>query len=275
LRDPNSHRKFSPLMARSHLLIAAGLIALIAGLAPSANRWWQGHRQQQRIDDARNKLASEATAARQALATQRDAILAELRSLQAAGQHDAVIALAARYRLADDKDVHAIYQQSANAVSLRQTLERMRALTAAQCQTATAVAAVRQLVQDNHPALRPIDTANWTAAPLPAVASLPAIQQQVRGYLSAPKSEVHSHESSPPTKPFTAGELHRDHSPRLQPAVVAQLLDDAAAAAYACVWRVSGSAGSPARGFDVVIWLAPAANEKMLDYDVLSARARQ
>jgi hypothetical protein len=248
---------------------------MAAGLAPSASRWWQGHEQQQRVQQARDKLATEAAAQKEALANDRGTVIADLRMFQATGQHEKVIGLAARYRLADDKDVQAIYQQSANALSHRQTVERMRALAAAQCRPVVAIERVKQLVLENSPTFVDINTENWTATRLPTAGALGAIQQQVRTYLAGSALDRHAHDAPQHARRFVADELRRDHTPRLHPIVVAQLLDNATAEPFACVWRVNGNIDAPATsrgGVDVVIWMAPAANEQTLDFDLLSAR---
>ena len=250
-----------PMITRTGILVALGAIALSAALAPSALRAWQQHREVQRLEAARAALANETAAQKAALAERRDAVLAELRALQGAGKHDEVMRLASRYRLADDADIQSIFRLSAAAVSQRQTLERMRSLTATQCTADAAIATVKAL--DAVPV--PSDTSGtWSATALPLRDSLGAIRAQIRRNLDTPRREGEA-EHTP----------HGEHVPRLHPFVMQSLFDDQEAAVVpACVWRVARQASAPASAAEWTIWLAPSANERTLDFGVLAAPGR-
>lgn len=257
------------MVTRAGLLVVAGAIALSAGLAPSALRYWQTAQQEARAEAARASLAAEKSAQVQALGSQRAAILQEMRQLQAGDKHQDAIALASRFRLAEDAELHSLYQASANLLSFRQTLERMRALTAAQCTSDNAVSAAREVIGENYPSLAATEITGWTAVSLPAATVLPSIQRQVREIGSSSPAGDHDHRVSSAARTWSPAALHREHPVRPHPAVVSQLLDNAAAELYLCAWRVRGAAGSASNRFELDLWMTPAANERMLDYGLL------
>ncbi|HEX7916740.1 hypothetical protein [Rudaea sp.] len=243
---------------------------LAAGLVPAASRWYAERQRETAIERQRHAVLAEAQAQQNELAANKPQLLAELGALQAAGEYEKVLALAGRYRLADDQEVRALYARSAAQVNLRQTLARMAELTQTQCTDRNAVDSVRNAFAQAFPATPPIPAGEWSATRLDTAAFVEPIRERVRALIGSTGNAT-AHEQARPGSVLDA--LRGDHPPRLHPAVLHQLMQDTQAQPALCAWRVRGTwatAGNPAKPFEVTLWLAPSATERTMTHDVLS-----
>ena len=263
-------------MRRSALfLFVAALMALFAGGWPLVSRLYEQQVGQYRQQALQQQLQQRAQAQRAELQLRKPDIMAELSRLQAAGAHQEVLALAARYRLADDADIRAVHARSAQQLSLAQTLDRLAELAGQQCTED----AVRGHLEDRFAEAEPSgarpDSLLWQVKRLEVVGAINPIKARLRTWQSAaPTGHDHAHASASSTLELLRG----DHTPRLHPAVAFSILQGAPVDRLICVWRVQGRAalGPLSRGqakpFDLILWMAPSATERTMEYDVLSAR---
>jgi hypothetical protein len=258
-------------MRRIPILFAClAVVALAAGLVPAASRWYAEQQREAAIERQRRAVLAQAQTQQGELAANRPQLLAELGALQAAGEHEKVLALAGRYRLADDKQVQALYTRSAAEVNLKQTLARMAELAQAQCTERNAVDSARGAFAQAFPAAPSISTGEWSATRLDTAAFVEPIRARVRALIDSTGNGT-THEQARPGSVLDA--LRGDHPPRLHPAVLHQLMQDTQAQPALCVWSVGGTwaaAGNPARPFEMTLWLGPSATERTMTRDVLS-----
>jgi len=258
-------------MRRTSILFAClAVVVLAAGLVPAGSRWYAERQRETALERQRRAVLAQAQAQQSELATNKPQLLDELGALQAAGEHEKVLALAARYRLADDKEVQAFYARSAADVNLKQALARMAELAQTRCTERNAVDSARSAFAQAFTAAPSISSGDWSAARLDTAAFVEPIRTRVRALIGS-KDKSMAHEQARPDSMLDA--LRGDHAPRLHPAVLHQLLQDTQAQPALCVWRVSGTwvaAGSAAKPFEMTLWLAPSATERTLTHDVLS-----
>ena len=266
------------------LLACASAVALAAGLAPMASRWYQEHAQRTRAEAQQAQVRQEAEAQKAELQARRPEILAELTQLQAAGEHDKVLALAGRYRLASDAEVRAIHARSAQELSLRQTLDRMAALAAEHCTEPSARRVAETLFTEAYPDAGAQPAQAWTLQQLPLPEFVEPMRTRIREWASIKPSESHEHEHGhghshaheAAESPLEA--LRGDHAPRINPAVGFAIMRGLRVDGLACVWRVKGEAVIPQNGqnvrkpFELRMWMAPSATERGLERDVFSVQ---
>ena len=263
------------------LLLCASAIALFAGLAPLATRWYQGYAEHARIKAQQADLQRQVLEQAAELQARKPEILAELTRLQSSGEHAMVITLASRYRLADDAEVRALHTRSAQALSLRQTQDRMAALAAEHCTESSTRQMVESMFTEAYPDARMVSAQDWLLQKMVLSEFEEPIRSRVREWASIKPSEhehshadSHSHES----KASALDALRGDHAPRVSPAVVFSIMQGLRMEELACVWRIKGKIAlnhdgkSSPKPFDVLVWMAPSATERGMERDVLSVR---
>ena len=257
------------------LLACIALAALVAGLVPAASRWYAERNREVAFEQQRRAVRAETEAQTAELAVKKPQVLAELGALQAAGEHEKVLAKASRYRLANDREVQALYAQSAAQVNLKQTLQRMTAFAQAQCTSGNAVESAREAFAQAFPEAQPVVTTNWSAQRLETAAVAQPIRERLRALIDATDKRASlAHGQAQSGSALDA--LRGDHPPRLHPAVLLQLMRDTPEFPAVCVWHIAGTwgaagqAGTPGKPFAMTMWLAPSATERTMTRDVLS-----
>ena len=252
----------------SYLLLCAAIVALVAGLWPLANRLYGEYQRDTQARERANALAQEVSAQKAYLLANRQSVLDELKSLQASARHADVMKLAARYRLADDAELHALFVRSAEQVSTQQLLARMEQLVAKNCTGIQATQTVATALSTLFPDVKQASSAGWASERLDAMTLLPQIRDRLKDWAKPPTVAAQFQDNL--TKVRAA------HTPRLQPPVYQALLTGSDPSALICVWRVKGTwpaSGQPdaaMKPFEMVIWYAPSATERTLEHDVLS-----
>lgn len=243
---------------------------VVAGAVPLVSRWYAERQRQTELERQREAVQTETSVQKAELTASKPRLLAELGALQAAGEHEKVLALAGRYRLADDKDIRAIYARSAAQVGFRQTIERMGALAQAQCTVSAAVESARSAFAEAFPEAS-VSAVGWSARKLDTTAFLPQIRERFRTLFgTAPRATDAARD-----RPGSLLDALRAEPPRLQPFIAYQLREIEDAMPPICVWQVNGTwaaAGqaNTAKPFEMILWLAPSADEHTLTRDVLS-----
>ena len=259
------------------LLLCASAVALFAGLAPLATRWYQGYAEHARIEAQQADLQRQVQVQAAELQARKPEILAELTRLQSSGEHAMVITLASRYRLADDAEVRALHTRSAQALSLRQTQDRMAALAAEHCTESSTRQMVESMFTEAYPDARIVSAQDWLLQKMVLSEFEEPIRSRVREWTSV-KSSEHDHLHSHEFKASALDALRGDHAPRVSPAVVFSIMQRLRMEELACVWRIQGKVAlnqggkSLPKPFDLVIWMAPSATERGMERDVLSVR---
>lgn len=270
-----------PMRRSTLLLLCASAVALFAGLAPLATRWYQGYAEHARIEAQQADLQRQVQAQAAELQARKPEILAELTRLQSSGEHAMVITLAGRYRLADDAEVRAIHARSAQALNLRQTQDRMAALAAEHCTESSTRQMVESLFTEAYPGARMVSAQDWLLQKMVLSEFEEPIRSRVREWASVKPSEhAHSHGHSHGHEPKASAldALRGDHAPRVSPAVIFSIMQGLRMEELACVWRVKGKVDlnhdgkSSPKPFDLVVWMAPSATERGMERDVLSVR---
>ncbi len=262
------------------LLACASAIALAAGLAPMASRWYHEHAQRARAEAQQAQVHQEAEAQKAELQARRPEILAELTRLQAAGAHDKALALASRFRLANDLEVRAISARSAQELSLRQTLDRMAVLATEHCTEPSARRMAETVFAEAYPEAGAQPAQAWTLQQLALPEFVEPIRTRIREWASIQHSESdahgHSHTHEAAESPLEA--LRGDHAPRISPAVGFAIMQGRQADGLACVWRVKGEAAihegdqNMHKPFEMLMWMAPSATERGMERDILSVQ---
>lgn len=260
----------------SLFLASAAIVAIGFGLFAPASRWYQQRAHARDAQRQRDALGVETEAVRADLAQNKNDVLARMRALQSAGEHAQVMDLAARYRLADDKDVQSIYVRSAAAVSAQQTRQRIHDLAGSLCTSQEAASIAWQALAKGFGANSAPDASAWTLERLNSADYLTRVRERIRSFsteLQHDPEQAHAHAHD-------GGESFLDslrgvHPPRLHPVVVQEVFDEPAELATVCVWRVIGKTPATvgvaqAGSFQMVLWLAPSLTERTMEYDVLS-----
>ena len=263
------------------LLLCASALALFAGLAPVAARWYQGYAEQARAETRQAELQKQLQAQTTELQARKPEILAELAQLQSAGEHDKVVALASRYRLADDTEVRALHARSAQALSLRQTQDRMATLAAGFCTESSVRQMAETLFAQAYPAAPKVSAQDWQVQRLGVSAFEEPMRRRVREWGSAkPAEHGHAHGPTGHQGPTVSAleALRGDHAPRVNPAVVFSIMQGLRVEVLVCVWRIKGHAAVNPDGtalpkpFEMVVWMAPSGTERGMERDVLSVQ---
>ena len=260
-------------MRRSTLLFSAAAIALVIGGWPALSRVYHSYVQRQEQAARQQQLSQETAQLKAELQTSKPALLAELQQLQAAGMHQEVLAKASRYRLTNDPDIGAIYRQSAQELSLQQTLAKLERLAAEHCNEAD----VRRHLQETMSKVQSAGTASnsstWTIRRLDTDAFIAPIQSHLRATAARSKeTEEHEHDSHIDSVDELFGV---DHPARLNPALAYALMQGKPVAPQICVWSVQGEAALGAltqnavKPFELTIWMAASATERSMEYNVL------
>ncbi len=267
----------------ARFLFLAAALFLLAGLGSMALRTWRGARAVDSAVEHAALVARETKAQVAEVVARKPELLVELERLQQADQDEQVLALASRYRLADDPDIRRFHARSAQKLSLRQTLERMVALTAEHCQEPQARALLAARFEQAAPWLSAVNPADWVWQRAATAEFVSAIEQRVRSWASLPPPHEQAGEGTaaeaPPTSALEA--LRGDHIPRISPAVAFALMQGLPVERLLCVWRVGGkiaqsrtpSAAEAPRSFALTLWMAPAATERGMELDVLDLDA--
>ena len=261
-------------MQTKTVLIFAAIVALAAGLGPTALRWWD-NRQQYETGRAAQAAQAAQTAKVDELTREQSAtvrankteILKLLTQQQAAGQHELVMQTAAKYRLAKDADIHNLYRISAEEVSNAQLLTRFRDLVVSQCTGIQAQQTASAIMRSALSGDAQISTSQWQYERLDDAQAAPLIRARVSELLSATSST--SSENAAPTPLMRA---RAAHTPRLHPLVAFTLLNAAEGSALSCAWRVRGASTGAAPTFDLTLWYAPSSSERSLEHDVLALK---
>ena len=255
----------------SYLLICAALIAIAAGAWPTATRLYAEHQREAQVRAREAAITQETETQQRYVADHKPALLSELAALQQAGKHADVMRLAARYRLANDPDVHAIFVRSAEYISSQQLISRMEQLVAKSCTGIQAMQTASASLSKLFPKVTAASTDGWSTQRLDAGALFPQIRERIKAWQRPPDAF-----SKLNVDALTV--LRREHAPRLSPQVQQALLTATGASALTCAWRVDGawpaSAASDAamKKFQMVVWYAPSATERTLEHDVLSLK---
>ena len=260
-------------MRRSTLLFSAAAIALVIGGWPALSRVYHSYVQRHEQAARQQQLTQETAQLKAELQTSKPALLAELQQLQTAGLHQEVLAKASRYRLTDDPDIGAIYRQSAQELSLQQTLAKLERLAAEHCNEAD----VRRHLQETMSKVQSAGTASnsstWTIRRLDTDAFIAPIQSHLRATAARSKeTEEHEHDSHIDSVDELFGV---DHPARLSPALAYALMQGKPVAPQICVWSVQGEAAlgaltqNAAKPFELTIWMAASATERGMEYNVL------
>lgn len=253
----------------SYLLICAAFVALAAGLWPWASRLYDEHRRGTQVRDRAAALAQEVAAQKTELAANKPRLLSEIKALQANGQHTDVMKMAARYRLAEDADLHAVFVRSAEYVSFQQLTARMEQLVAKGCTGIQAMQTAVVALTILYPEIKQASSEGWQSERLDIAPRLGQIRGRLAEWSKPPPAST-----TKPTDPL--GILRAAHTPRLLPQIYQTLLTASDPSSLLCAWRVKGvladaSQSAPVRRpFDMVIWFAPSANERTLEHDFLS-----
>lgn len=257
-------------MRRSaYLLICAAFVALAAGLWPWATRLYDEHQREAQVRDRASALAREVAAQKAEVAANKPRLLDEIKALQANGQHIDVMKMAARYRLAEDADMHAVYVRSAEYVSFQQLTARMEQLVAKSCTGIQAMQTAGVALTILYPDVKQASSEGWQTERLDIAPHLVQIRERLVEWSKAPAASP-----TKPTDPLAI--LRAAHTPRLLPQIQQTLLTAPDPSSLMCAWRVKGAlvdaaqSKSVRRPFDMVIWFAPSANERTLEHDVLS-----
>ena len=260
-------------MRRSTLLFSAAAIALVIGGWPALSRVYHSYVQRHEQAARQQQLTQETAQLKAELQTSKPALLAELQQLQTAGLHQEVLAKASRYRLTDDPDIGAIYRQSAQELSLQQTLAKLERLAAEHCNEAD----VRRHLQETMSKVQSAGTASnsstWRIRRLDTDAFIAPIQSHLRATAARSKeTEEHEHDSHIDSVDELFGV---DHPARLSPALAYALMQGKPVAPQICVWSVQGEAAlgaltqNAAKPFELTIWMAASATERGMEYNVL------
>lgn len=262
-------------MRRSTLFFAAAVIALVLGAGPLLSRMYEHHVQQIEHDAQQQRLSLESAQLKAELQTTKPALLTELKRLQAEGLHQEVLAKASHYRLADDLDIRALYTQSAQELSLQQTLTKLARLAAEHCNDAAVRQHLETLMSVAQPSGTPANGSSWTVERLDLQEFMAPIRTQLRAAAAAaqkPHQEKHEHASPADS---VAELFDVDDPPRVHPAVAFALMQGKTVDDQVCAWRVRGKADlgaltqNSAKLFDLVLWMAPSATEHGMEYNVL------
>jgi hypothetical protein len=255
----------------SYLLISAALVAIAAGAWPTATRLYAEHQRETQARSREAALAQEIAKQKSDIAANKPAMINELTALQQSGQHAEVMRFAARYRLANDPDIHAIFVRSAEYVSSQQLIGRMEQLVAKSCNGIQAIQTASASLSSLFPEVKTASSDGWLTERLDATALLPQIRARIKEWQRPP-------DASTKQSVDALAVLRREHSPRLLPQVQQSLLTATDASALLCAWRVEGawpvSAAPDAvkKKFQMVVWYAPSATERTLEHDVLSLK---
>ncbi len=257
-------------MQTKTVLILAAVVALAAGLGPTALRWWENREQYeagraaQAAQAAQTAKVDELTREqRAAVSANKTGILKLLTQQQSAGQHELVMQTAAKYRLANDADIQNLYRVSAETVSNGQLLTRFRDLVKSQCTGIQAQQTASAIIRSALSGDAQISTNQWQYERLDDSQIAPLIQARVRELLSATSSNVSSNAAPTPLMRARAA-----HTPRLHPLVAFTLINGTEGPALSCAWRVRSAGASPS--FDLTLWYAPSSSERSLEHDVLA-----
>ena len=264
-------------MRRSTLLFSAAAIALVIGGWPALSRVYHSYVQRHEQAARQQQLSQETAQLKAELQSNKPALLAELKQLQAAGLHQEVLAKASRYRLTNDPDIGAIYRRSAQELSLQQTLAKLERLATEHCNEAD----VRRHLQETMSKVQSAETASnntsWTIRRLDTNAFIAPIQSHLRAAAARSKeTEEHEHEHKHDSHIDSVDELFGvDHPARLNPALAYALMQGKPVASQICVWSVHGEAALGAltqnavKPFELTIWMAASATERNMEYNVL------
>ena len=260
-------------MRRSTPLFSAAAIALVIGGWPALSRVYHSYVQRHEQAARQQQLSQETAQLKAELQTSKPALLAELQQLQTAGLHQEVLAKASRYRLTNDPDIGAIYRQSAQELSLQQTLAKLERLAAEHCNEAD----VRRHLQETMSKVQSAGTASnsstWRIRRLDTDAFIAPIQSHLRAAAARSKeTEEHEHDSHIDSVDELFGV---DHPARLSPALAYALMQGKPVGPQICVWSVQGEAAlgaltqNAAKPFELTIWMAASATERSMEYNVL------
>ena len=254
----------------SYLLFCAAIVALVAGLWPLAGRLYGEYQRDAQLRERASALAQELAAQKAHLLGNKQSVLNELKSLQASGRHADVMKVAARYRLADDADLHALFVRSAEQVSTQQLFARMEQLVAKSCTGIQAMQTASTVLSTLFPEVKQASSAGWASERLDAMTLLPQIRDRLKAWAMPPVAVAKS--------PDKLAMVRAAHMPRLQAPIYQSLLTASDPGALMCAWRVKGAwpaseqPGAAMKPFDMVIWYAPSATERTLEHDVLSLK---
>jgi len=257
-------------------LVSAAIVAIGFGLLGPVSRWYRQHARVRDAQRQRDALGVETQAVRADLAANKTQVLTRLQALQSAGEHAQVMGLAARYRLADDKDIRPIYIRSAAAVSAQQTRQRIHDLAGSLCTSQEAASIAGQAVAKGFGAISAPDASAWTLQRLNSADYLTRVRERIRSFSAksqhySEQAHAHAHDDVE----SLLDSLRGVHPPRLHPVVVQEVFDEPAELATVCVWRVIGktpamAGAAKAESFQMDLWLAPSLTERTMEYDVLS-----
>ncbi|MBN8558544.1 MAG: hypothetical protein J0L74_12875 [Burkholderiales bacterium] len=262
------------------VLFGSAAIALAVGLGPMMSRLYQEHLRRDKVEQQQAQLQQEVARQTEALQANKPEVMAEIRALQASGQHDRVLQIASQYRLVNDADIRALYSQSAQEVSLRQTLDRMEAFASEHCNEATVRESIGAAFAEAYPDAPSGQASQWEIKRLDTSAHVSQIHRRIRAWsqlsVTVHDSEKPGHSSL--TAASTLEALRGTHRPRIQPAVAYMLMQGKDVARWACVWRVTGSfkpqitGPLPTRAFVLNMWLVPSATERGMERDILDIK---
>ena len=262
-------------MRRSTLLFSAAAIALVIGGWPALSRVYHSYVQRHEQAARQQQLSQETAQLKAELQTSKPALLAELQQLQTAGLHQEVLAKASRYRLTNDPDIGAIYRQSAQELSLQQTLAKLERLAAEHCNEADVRRDLQEVMAQVQAPGTPSNSSTWTIRRLDTDAFIAPIQSHLRA-TAARSKETEEHEHEHDSHIDSVEELFGvDHPARLSPAVAYALMQGKPVAPQICVWSVQGEAAlgaltqNAAKPFELTIWMAASATERGMEYNVL------
>lgn len=263
------------LMQTKNILILAAAVAFVAGLGPTALRWWDNRQQYEAGSAVQAAQVAQAARVEELAREQRamvDAnktqILKLLTQQQSAGQHELVMQTAAKYRLANDADIQNLYRVSAQVVSNGQLLSRFRELVRSQCTDNQAQQTASAIMGGMFKEGAQLSSSEWNYERLDDAQVAPLILVRIRELLSA-TNKVQSNNAA--TTPLMRA--RGDHTPRLHPLVAFTLLNaQDGTSALACAWRVRGLASATVPSFDLTLWYAPSSSERLLEHDVLELK---
>lgn len=258
-------------MRRStYLLFPSAVIVLAVGLWPFANRLYGEYQRDAQVRERASLVAQERAAQKANLLTNKQSVLDEAKSLQASGRHADVMKLAARYRLADDADLHAIFVRSAEQVSTQQLLDRMEQLVAKSCTGIQAMQTASTVLSTLFPEVTQASSAGWTSERVDPKSLLPQIRDRLKDWAKPPATDAKSMDN--------LAKAQSAHTPRLLQPIYQSLLTASDPSALICAWRIKGSwpanerPQAAVKPFDILIWYAPSATERTLEHDVLSLK---
>ena len=254
----------------SYLLHCAAIVALAAGLWPLANRLYADYQRDTQAREGAHALAQEVSAQKAYLLANRQSVLDELKSLQASARHADVMKLAARYRLANDAELQAIFVRSAEQVSTQQLLDRMKQLVAKSCTGIQAMRTASTVLSTLFPEIKQASSQGWSSERVDPMSLLSQIRDRLMDWAKPSTTDAMATDNL--TKARNA------HTPRLLQPIYQSILSASDPSALICAWRIKGTwpaneqPDAAMKSFDIVIWYAPSATERTLEHDVLSLK---